>query len=66
LKQDIAVGVFGGENRAQMVGLNCNQGRNKGGKRAQCPGRQITGDVEKSKQCRKYFLQYSTVTPKIL
>jgi len=31
--------------------------------RARFPGRRITGDAEKSQQCRKYFLQHSTFAP---
>ena len=36
----------------------------RGRKGVQCPGHRITGCAEKSQQCLKYFIQYSTFTPK--
>jgi len=45
----------------ESAALRLPQGRNEG---AQCPGCRITGNAERSQQCRKYFLQYSTYTPK--
>jgi len=45
-----------------MKRFSCGQGRNEGGKGPQCPGLRISVGVEKSQQCRKYFLHYSTFT----
>jgi len=43
----------------------CLSGPGKeGSKRAQCPRNRSDGGTEKSQQCRKYFLQYSTFTLK--
>ena len=42
------------------------RGETRGDKGDQCPWSQITGGFEKSQQCCKYFLQCSTLPPKML
>ena len=52
---DVKKDITNGERRKQLTGLWITKGASK-----HCGGRRMAaGDLEKSQQCHKYFLQYS-------